>query len=309
MLAATAATGSVDFAVNLASAAPPMAWWSCTFDGPAHRLGIVAATLRDTSGRTAVVRGPLAGTTGRAECAGLHSEAVSAAKQGPVGRGRDLRDHMLLALASCRPFPVAVSRSRVATCCQAEDLPSYGLTLAKPLGLAFEERDDGCTGLLVTEAVPGGSAAKDGTIWPGDLLLEVCGRDVSGMEFDDAMAVLLDAPERCDLSFGRQRGRAAALQFPDRLVFTQPGDPIMPLAKQAGFEVEYSCMQGNCGSCSMFLRDGESEEVRPVRMCRAKVPPGSLMPWEVLRPDSEEAKAYEASMEERLKRRATAKRS
>ena len=81
----------------------------------------------------------------------------------------------------------------------------------------------------------GGSAASDGTVWPGDLLLEVCGRDVSGMDFDNTMALLIDAPERCDLTFGRVRGKTAALRFgPDQpLVFTQPGEPIMPLAERA----------------------------------------------------------------------------
>ena len=61
-------------------------------------------------------------------------------------------------------------------------------------------------------------------------------------------------------------------------------------------------MQGTCSTCSMFLKDGESEAVRPVKMCKSKVPRGSLMPWDVLRPGSPEASAYEAQMQERLRR-------
>ena len=194
------------------------------------------------------------------------------------------------------------------SCCEDDEMPSFEITLRKPLGLALEERDDAVAGLVVTECVAGGSAASDGTIWPGDLLLEVCGRDVSGMDFDNTMTLLIDAPERCDLTFGRVRGKTAALRFgPDQpLVFTQPGEPIMPLAERAGFKVEYNCMQGSCGSCQAYLVDGENEDevagTRPTRLCTAKVPKGSqasLMPWEVVRPDSPEAKAFDKAQEEK----------
>ena len=55
LIAATDSTRESVNTVNLASAAPPVAWWLCTFDGPAQRLCIVAAALQGTSGHTAVI--------------------------------------------------------------------------------------------------------------------------------------------------------------------------------------------------------------------------------------------------------------
>ena len=45
----------------------------------------------------------------------------------------------------------------------------YEVILEKPLGIAFEENDDG--GVVVDYLVEGGNADKDGTIKPGDVLL------------------------------------------------------------------------------------------------------------------------------------------
>lgn len=181
----------------------------------------------------------------------------------------------------------------------------YDLTLSKPLGIVFEEGEHG--GLVVKGLVPGGTAQLDGTIWPGDDLLSVGGCDLRGFDFDSAMAALASAPTRCKLGLGRTRGRAAAVRFDGggKLWFAAPGDALRPLAQRARFEVEYSCSKGTCGTCEMFLRDGETDELRPVRMCQATLPmdsSASLMPWEVLHPDSPEAIEYFDSMKERFAR-------
>ena len=51
-------------------AAPPVAWWLCTFDGPAQRLGIVSAAYPAPASRPARRTG------------------IAAARAGPHERGR-----------------------------------------------------------------------------------------------------------------------------------------------------------------------------------------------------------------------------
>ena len=192
-------------------------------------------------------------------------------------------------------------------CVAPDDSPRFEITLTKPLGIAFEEIEH-TGGLEVGEVLAGGSAVKDGTIWPGDLLLAVGQTDVSRLALDEAMAALMDAPETVTLELGRVRGRAAAVRFPDgplagKLLFVTPGTDFLSLAKRSRCEVEYQCYEGSCGVCDMVLKDGETEELRPVRFCRARVPQGSqasLMPWEVLRPESDEAQRYYARMEAKM---------
>ena len=43
---------------------PAGAWWLCTFDGPAQRLGIVSAALRGTSNHAAMKHRPSHGALG-----------------------------------------------------------------------------------------------------------------------------------------------------------------------------------------------------------------------------------------------------
>ena len=204
---------------------------------------------------------------------------------------------ILPALLSLR----APRRTSVRLCEPAE----YDLTLTKPLGIAFEETASGF-GLEVTEVVEGGSAHEDGSIWPGDLLLKVGGRDVAGLDFDGAMAALVAADEaRCKLTLGRVRGKMGALRFGGEdaeLIFSKTGVGLPPLARKAKFDVKYSCNAGSCGSCSVLLYDEETEEYRPTRLCKAQLPEGdraSLMPLTVFRPDSPQAKEYEKAMEEK----------
>ena len=181
-------------------------------------------------------------------------------------------------------------------------MPNFEITLQKPLGIAFGEKDGG--GLQIDEMLPEGSAAADGTSWPRDLLLEVNGEDVSSMPFDDVMERLIAAPESVELRLGRVRGRTAALRFPNReqLYFTKPGDSLKSCADVVGFPVKYNCGGGSCGSCAFMLRDGEGGGMQPVRFCKAGIPDGedaSLMPIDVLSNRSPEAKAYYKELEDK----------
>ena len=207
---------------------------------------------------------------------------------------------LLLSPARCS---LALHRRRAGTP-RCEDLPSFDLTLAKPLGIVFEESDGG--GLFVAELQPGGSAAESATVWPYDLLLAVDGRDCRDADFDSAMGLLIDAPPTLTLTIGRERGRAAALRLPGGLVFASPGDELSPILRRCKYEVEYDCLEGSCGICEVFLQDEESDTGRPVRACKKRLPTGksaSLMPLAVLPRDSPEARAYDAAMEERLRGR------
>ena len=125
------------------------------------------------------------------------------------------------------------------------DLPIYELTLMKPLGIMFEEGDDGVASLVVKSVLSGGSAETDGSIWPGDVVLSLNGSDVSSLEFDRAMKLLVRAPTACLLRLGRTRGKVAALRRPDgRLAFATPGDSLMRLANRCGIYVDYDCYEG-----------------------------------------------------------------
>ena len=190
-----------------------------------------------------------------------------------------------------------------ATIC-ASELPSFELTLKKPLGIVFESGHEGEYGISVSEILDNGSAAQDGTIWPGDMLLEVASQNVETAGFDEAMNALMEAPELCELRFGRIRGRSAAVRFQGQSspAFAAPGDELALLASRHDFEVQYGCKGGTCGVCEVVLKDTETEELCTVRMCRARVPQGeraSLMPWEVLRKESEEALIFYKELEDK----------
>ncbi|CAB1103120.1 unnamed protein product [Ectocarpus sp. CCAP 1310/34] len=69
------------------------------------------------------------------------------------------------------------------------------VSLKKPMGLVLEENVGGFGGLRVKEVADGGSAQEDGTVRVGDQLLEVQGENVKGIDFDEGMKKLMDAPE------------------------------------------------------------------------------------------------------------------
>jgi len=58
----------------------------------------------------------------------------------------------------------------------------YEVILEKPLGIAFEENNDG--GVVVDYLVEGGNADKDGTIKPGDVLLATTAAMSIGPKFE-----------------------------------------------------------------------------------------------------------------------------
>ena len=172
----------------------------------------------------------------------------------------------------------------------------FSLCLKKPLGIVFDELEPGGSlGLVVAEVLPDGSAAASTFVWPGDELIAVEGSDASTANFDDAMATLQGAPETLDLTF-RRRGNTACLDFPDgKRAFGVPGDGLSSLCKRAKYrDVKYGCSGGTCGSCEMVLVNGDTDQCKSVRVCRAQL--GRLsptaQPWRLLQPDAPEAQAY-----------------
>ncbi|KAL1522150.1 hypothetical protein AB1Y20_021795 [Prymnesium parvum] len=198
---------------------------------------------------------------------------------------------------AARPSP-----PRAAPPLASAELHRYDLLLTKPLGLLLEQAEG--EGLLVAAVLPGGSACASASVWPEDRLLEVEGRAVRADGLDAALAALRDAPVRCRLTLGRARGAMGALRLRDgTLAFASPRSELMPLAREHRLPCEFRCTQGTCGSCEMLLRDEESGQVRPVRMCVAKMPSGSsasLMPWEVLTTDSAAAEEYYEGLRRRM---------
>ena len=59
----------------------------------------------------------------------------------------------------------------------------FETALPKPLGIAFEELAPGC-GVVVTELVDGGNAARQGDISPGDVLIGVTAVKVIGAKWE-----------------------------------------------------------------------------------------------------------------------------
>ena len=68
-------------------------------------------------------------------------------------------------------------------------------SLAKPMGMVFEENDSEFGGIFVLEINEGSSAAADGTVRPGDQLVSVGGKKVSGLQFEEALGTIIDSTE------------------------------------------------------------------------------------------------------------------
>jgi hypothetical protein len=76
--------------------------------------------------------------------------------------------------------------------------------LSKPMGIVFEENDSDFGGIFVLEVNEGSSAAADGSVRPGDQLVSVGDRKVSGMRFEDALGTIIDCKDaRVKLTFFR----------------------------------------------------------------------------------------------------------
>ena len=95
--------------------------------------------------------------------------------------------------------PMAMRAPRV---CMSERT----VTLAKPLGLVLEERDEDA-GVRVAALQAGGAAALSGEVAPGDVLVRVGQTDVSKCSFDDVMEKLVDAPAEVSLLLSDGLGR------------------------------------------------------------------------------------------------------
>lgn len=67
------------------------------------------------------------------------------------------------------------------------------VSLPKPMGIVFEENDSSYGGIFALEISDGSSAAKDGTIKPGDQLVAVGEKKVSGLQFEDALGAIIES--------------------------------------------------------------------------------------------------------------------
>eukprot|EP00584_Thalassiosira_punctigera_P002415 CAMPEP_0172538006 /NCGR_PEP_ID=MMETSP1067-20121228/9500_1 /TAXON_ID=265564 ORGANISM="Thalassiosira punctigera, Strain Tpunct2005C2" /NCGR_SAMPLE_ID=MMETSP1067 /ASSEMBLY_ACC=CAM_ASM_000444 /LENGTH=245 /DNA_ID=CAMNT_0013323415 /DNA_START=41 /DNA_END=778 /DNA_ORIENTATION=+ len=75
-------------------------------------------------------------------------------------------------------------------------LGDFTVELRKPLGIILQERDGGFLGgVQVKELVEGGAAAMHTAIVPGDVLLQVNDDDVSALDFDSVMDLLISLDE------------------------------------------------------------------------------------------------------------------
>lgn len=68
-----------------------------------------------------------------------------------------------------------------------------GVSLAKPMGIVFEENDTEYGGIFVQSLTEDGAAAKNGILQPGDQLVVVGTKNVSGLDFDDALAAIIES--------------------------------------------------------------------------------------------------------------------
>ncbi len=76
--------------------------------------------------------------------------------------------------------------------------------LTKPMGIVFEENDEEYGGIFVISLSEDGAAEKDGTVKPGDQLVAVNEKKVSGLTFDEALGCIVDATtEKTKLTFFR----------------------------------------------------------------------------------------------------------
>lgn len=67
--------------------------------------------------------------------------------------------------------------------------------LTKPMGIIFEENDAEFGGIFVQALKEGGAAEQNGKLKKGDQLVIVGTKNVSGLDFDDALGAIIDAPE------------------------------------------------------------------------------------------------------------------
>lgn len=85
------------------------------------------------------------------------------------------------------------------------DTNNYVTTsLTKPMGIVFEENDAEFGGIFILEINEGSSAEVDGSVRPGDQLVSVGGKKVTGLQFEEALGTIIDsAEEKIELVFFR----------------------------------------------------------------------------------------------------------
>mmetsp|Transcript_8553 Transcript_8553/g.14842 ORF Transcript_8553/g.14842 Transcript_8553/m.14842 type:complete len:205 (-) Transcript_8553:128-742(-) len=86
-------------------------------------------------------------------------------------------------------------------------------SLAKPMGIVFEENDTEFGGIFVLEISEGSSAEADGTVRPGDQLVSVGDEKVAGMQFEDALGKIIDSTDE-KVRLGLFRGPSKFLYGP-----------------------------------------------------------------------------------------------
>jgi len=78
------------------------------------------------------------------------------------------------------------------------------VNLPKPMGIVFEENDSEFGGIFVLEITEGSNAETDGTLRPGDQLVAVGTKKVSGLSFEEALGAIIDSKdEKTKLVFFR----------------------------------------------------------------------------------------------------------
>ena len=66
-------------------------------------------------------------------------------------------------------------------------------SIEKPMGIVFEENDEDYGGIFLLSLKEGGHGEKNGLLKPGDQLIAVDGKQVSGMSFDDALGTIVES--------------------------------------------------------------------------------------------------------------------
>lgn len=95
------------------------------------------------------------------------------------------------------------------------DAANYvSVTLEKPMGIVFEENDDGDLGGIFVESLKeGGIAATDGTLEVGDQLVAVGANKVAGLPFEEALMAVVESPDE-KITLTLFRGSANQLYGP-----------------------------------------------------------------------------------------------
>jgi len=68
-----------------------------------------------------------------------------------------------------------------------------GVSLKKPMGIVFEENDTEFGGIFVQSVTEDGAAAQNGLVQSGDQLVTVGTKNVAGLDFDDALAAIIES--------------------------------------------------------------------------------------------------------------------